>query len=127
MQRVAILEMLRSYAPTLRRFPYGKHILTRMEKMTSKSLLLVAPSGAHVSMQQQQRPGSAPGGVGQPQGQVQGQGQGQQLSGGRGNVFGGRAGAGDHPDLQSGQGGYPGGGGQTSYGAPSDGGAYYAE
>ena len=38
-QRVHMFEMLRVYAPVLRRYAYGKHILARLEKLASKTLL----------------------------------------------------------------------------------------
>ena len=38
MQRTALLEMLWSYAPILRRYTYGRHILSRLEKMASSGM-----------------------------------------------------------------------------------------
>lgn len=45
-QRAAMLEGLRSYAPSLRRYAYGKHILARLDKMAASSILPVGPGHA---------------------------------------------------------------------------------
>jgi pumilio RNA-binding family len=46
-QRAQLIELIRQYAPVLRRYPYGKHILARLDKLSSRSLLTlpVAPPG----------------------------------------------------------------------------------
>jgi pumilio RNA-binding family len=38
-QRARLLALIREYAPALRRYPYGKHILARLDKLASRSLL----------------------------------------------------------------------------------------
>lgn len=38
-QRAAMLEMLKAYAPTLRKYQHGRHLLARIEKMASKLVL----------------------------------------------------------------------------------------
>ncbi len=44
-QRSGMLEVLVAYAPVMRRYSYGKHILTRLERMLSaRSLVGVAPA-----------------------------------------------------------------------------------
>lgn len=40
-QRAALVDILRQCAPLMRRYAFGKHILARLDKMTSKSLLPV--------------------------------------------------------------------------------------
>jgi hypothetical protein len=38
-QRVIMIDLLRSYAPTLRKYQHGRHMLARMEKVAAKFLL----------------------------------------------------------------------------------------
>ena len=63
-QRMHILEMLRAYAPVLRRYTYGKHILARMEKMAAKTLLPMPPGSGGVVVPLGGAAGGGIGGVG---------------------------------------------------------------
>lgn len=43
-QRLLIVQRIRQHVPNLRKIPYGKHIISRVEKLTGKAITFAEPS-----------------------------------------------------------------------------------